>query len=108
MKITIDNLKENRAEIIEHIEGRGFTTNCDLKTFMNKIISELPTWEYDEEETMLYNIQLLCNDIYRMNFSDSAVKKARKDNNPNSLRNTMSRLHEDETNNFLNKEYSKN
>lgn len=107
MKITIDNLKENRAEIIEHIEGRGFTTNCDLKTFMNKIISELPTWEYDEEETMLYNIQLLCNDIYRMNFSDSAVKKARKDNNPNSLCNIMSNIHQDETYNIYTKSYQR-
>ena len=57
MKITIENLKENRAEIIEHIEGRGFTTNCDLKTFMNKLVSELANWEYDYEETLLSNHQ---------------------------------------------------
>ena len=94
--ITIANLKENKNSILETLKSRRFTEYCTELEFMNAIVLKIETYEFDFEESMEWNIQFMMSDIYRMQFSQSAVAKTKKNNNPNSLRNIYGQIQERE------------
>ena len=94
--ITIEKLKENRNEILAEITSRNYIANCSTSEFMNAMVNKISTYEFDVEETVLFNITMMMNELFRMNFSDTATKEKAKNNNTKSLRNIMSSLHENE------------
>ena len=94
--ITIANLKENRIFVLETLKSRRFTEYCTESEFMSAMVSRIETYDFDNEETMEWNIQFMMSDIYRMQFSQSAVAKTKKNNNPNSLRNIYGQIQERE------------
>ena len=94
--ITIANLKENRIFVLETLKSRRFTEYCTESEFMSAMVSRIETYDFDTEETMEWNIQFMMSDIYRMQFSQSAVAKTKKNNNPNSLRNIYGQIQERE------------
>lgn len=99
--ITLADLKENRNLVLETLKSRRFTEYCTESEFMKAMVTKIETYEFDIEETIEWNIEFMMSDIYRMHFSQSAVAKTKKDNNPNSLRNIYGQIQEREENKGL-------
>ena len=43
--ITIENLKENRNEILAEITSRNYIANCSTSEFMNAMVNKISTYE---------------------------------------------------------------
>jgi hypothetical protein len=92
MTLTIKNLKENRNEIISIIKKKKYNDFCTIAQFMTEMINEInDSFNYDEEESVMYNIESVMDYIFTQKMSKGAQAKMRKDNNQNSLRNIMGR-----------------
>ena len=92
--ITIQDLKENRESIISYINNNKMLYNVTLAIFMKDIVEHIEGYVFDEEESMMFNLEMIIDNIYRLNYSDNAIRTNRK--KFSQLRETMGSLKEKE------------